>query len=361
MKKWLRIDKQFSHPILVLAGMLLLPQQGKAQKEFDGLHGTHNWIGFSDAPNTSVSSYCRSGSTVFWKSAPNGLLPFRTPDQWKQQQQWIRKKLQEVTGAFPAKTPLNANITGRVVKEDFIIENMLYESQPGYFVTAALFVPSKLKTKAPAIIYCSGHSNTGYRSYQNILINLVKKGFVVFAFDPISQGERLQYYNAATGRSELPWPSFEHSYAGAQVFLTGNTLANYFIWDGIRAVDYLLTRKEVDGNRIGITGRSGGGTQSAFIAAFDERIKAVAPENYITSFRRLFQSIGPQDAEQNFFYGIQQGLDMADLLLVRAPKPVLIIATTQDMFPVQGTIETTREVERAYYAFKSACSLQADH
>jgi hypothetical protein len=123
------------------------------------------------------------------------------------------------------------------------------------------------------------------------------------------------------------------------------------IWDGIRAVDYLLSRKEVDPERIGITGRSGGGTQSAYIAAMDDRIYAAAPECYITNFTRLLQTIGNQDAEQNFFNGIIRGIDHADLLLVRAPKPALMITTTRDMFSIQGAKETEKEVSGIYKAY----------
>jgi hypothetical protein len=326
--------------------LLLVSSVVQAQKEFDGLRGTHKWIGFSDAPN-SLYHHIAGEAYAYLDKRPTG---FKTLQAWQQRQQWIRKTLQKVVGPFPEKTPLHATITKTINKDNYTIENITYESLPGFVVTASLFIP-RTKKKAPAIIYCSGHSNTGYRSYQNMLVNLVNKGFVVFAFDPIGQGERLQYYNAATGKSDFKWPAFEHSYAGAQVFLTGNTIARYFIWDGIRAIDYLLTRKEVDANRIGITGRSGGGTQSAYIAAFDDRIKAVAPENYFTNYTRLFQSMGPQDAEQDFMYGIEQGLDMADLLLVRAPKPALMITTTQDMFPIQGAIETAQEVGQVYNLF----------
>lgn len=123
------------------------------------------------------------------------------------------------------------------------------------------------------------------------------------------------------------------------------------IWDGIRAVDFLLSRKEVDPDRIGITGRSGGGTQSAYIAAFDDRIKAAAPECYITSFTRLLQSIGPQDAEQNLFNEIERGIDHADLLEVRAPKPTMIITTTSDFFSIQGARETAKEVSGVFEAY----------
>ena len=130
------------------------------------------------------------------------------------------------------------------------------------------------------------------------------------------------------------------------------------IWDGIRSVDYLLTRKEIDPERIGITGRSGGGTQSAYIAAFDERINVVAPECYITSFEYLLKSMGPQDAEQNFFHGLKEGIDLGDLLEVRAPKPALMITTTRDIFSIQGARETFDEVRRTYEAFEKSEYIQ---
>jgi dienelactone hydrolase len=183
------------------------------------------------------------------------------------------------------------------------------------------------------------------------MLNLVKKGFVVFAFDPVGQGERLEYLDPKTGKSAVGGPTREHSYPGAQAFITGSSQARYMIWDGIRAVDYLITRKEVDPSRIGITGRSGGGTQSSYIAAMDERINAAAPENYLTNFTRLLQSIGPQDAEQNFFNGIIRGFDHGDLLIVRAPKPALMITTSRDMFNIQGVLETEAEVARVYKAY----------
>src|SRR5690606_4363225 len=180
--------------------------------------------------------------------------------------------------------------------------------------------------------------------------NLVKKGFLVFAFDPVGQGERLEYYDPKTGKSAALLTE-EHSYSGAQAFLTGASQASYMIWDGVRAVDYLLTRKEVDPARIGITGRSGGGTQSAYIAAIDPRIHAVAPENYVTNFTRLLQMKGPQDAEQNPFNIIHKGIDQSDFLLVRAPKPALMITTTRDIFSIQGSDESAKEISGIYQAY----------
>jgi len=276
--------------------------------------------------------------------------------EWQQRQEWVRETLLDIVGPFPEKTPLNAKITRTVVKDGFKVEHIVYESQPGFFVTSSLFIPEGLmkNIKAPVVIYCSGHSEDGYRNavYQNVILNLVKKRFIVFAFDPVDQGERLEYYDPKTKKSMIGGSDQDHSYSGTQAFITGSSQARYMIWDGIRAVDYLLSRKEVDPARIGITGRSGGGTQSAYIAAMDDRIYAAAPECYITNFTRLLQSIGNQDAEQNLFNEISRGIDHADLLSVRAPKPALMITTTRDMFSIQGAKETEKEVSRIYKAYE---------
>jgi hypothetical protein len=262
--------------------------------------------------------------------------------------------LLKMIGPFPEKTPLNPRITGVLKKKDYRVEKVIFESVPGYYVTAALFLPGKRKGKAPAVIYVSGHTENGFRSeaYQHIIINLVKKGFVVLAFDPIGQGERLQYYDEKEGKSRFG-PTTEHSYPGAQCYISGYSPTKYFIWDGIRAVDYLLTRKEVDPERIGMTGRSGGGTQTAYIAAVDDRILAAAPECFITSMEYVLKSIGPQDAEQNLYHMFSEGIDHADLLEVRAPRPCLMITTTRDFFSIQGARETFTEVQQYYRALEA--------
>lgn len=323
-----------------------------AQEEFDGLRGTHKWIRLSDAPN-SLYHHLSAQAFDLLEKRDREITQLKSLQDWQGRQEETRKILMDIVGPFPEKTPLNARTTKVLKKDGYTIENVIYESQPGFHVTASLFIPDglKRKAKAPVVIYCSGHSSSGYKSGQSRFLNLVNKGFVVFAFDPIGQGERIQFLNPEKDGSKFRWPSYEHSYAGAPVFMTGNSLAQYMIWDGIRAVDYLITRKEVDPDRIGITGSSGGGTQSTLIATFDERIKAVAPSNYITNLRMLLGSMGPQCAEQNLFHGIERGIDMADLLAVRAPKPAMLIATTRDMFPIQGSIETAQEVSRLYEAY----------
>ena len=329
--------------------------QVKAQNELNVIRQeNNNWLHFSDASNSLYHHIAGQAYDLLDKRAViiAGLGPL---SDWQKRQELLNETLKDIVGPFPEKTPLNAKVLRIVDKDFYRVEHIVYESQPGFYVTSSMFIPAALKRrdKAPVVIYCSGHANEGYRSkvYQHVILNLVKKGFIVFAFDPVGQGERLEYYDPETGKSIIGDPTAEHSYPGTQAFITGGSQARYMIWDGIRAVDYLLTRREVDPDRIGITGRSGGGTQSSYIAAMDERISAAAPECYITGFNRLLQSIGPQDAEQNLFNGIMRGIDHADLLSVRAPKPVLIIATTRDMFSIQGARETAKEVSAIYKAY----------
>jgi len=323
-----------------------------AQDDLDVIK--NKWLEYSDAQN-SLYHHLTSQAHLLLRQRDKEVAAIKDLQAWQAHQEYIRETLLRIVGPFPEKTPLNAKILRTIQKENYRVEHIVFESQPRFYVTSSLFIPSGLKKnqKAPTIIYCSGHSAEGYRSdvYQHVMINLVKKGFVVFAFDPVGQGERLEYFDPATGKSTMGGPTTQHSYPGAQAFISGCSQARFMIWDGIRAVDYLVSRKEVDPARIGITGRSGGGTQSAYIAAFDERIYAAAPENYITNFTRLLQTIGPQDAEQNLFNQIMYGIDHPDYLIVRAPKPAMMITTSRDMFSIQGAQETEAEVSRVYEAY----------
>ena len=306
------------------------------------------WEFYSDVENAMYKTSC---SRAFEQLNERQFVisQLQSKKDYLNRQNTVKEKLVQLIGPFPKKTPLNARITGVLERKDYSVEKLVYESVPGFFVTAALFLPKNRKGKLPAIIYASGHTENGFRNetYQHIIINLVKKGFVVLAFDPIGQGERLQYFNEKEGESHFE-PTIEHSYPGAQCYISGYSPTNYFVWDGIRTVDYLITRKEVDPKRIGMTGRSGGGTQTAFTAAFDERILAAAPECFITSMEYILKTIGPQDAEQNLVHMINEGIDHADLLEVRAPKPTLMLTTTRDFFSIQGARDTYQEVKRFY-------------
>jgi len=316
------------------------------------------WKYYSDAENSLYKYFCSTGLQLL-EEREAAIDKLQTKEEWLQRQSDVRDKLLDIIGPFPEKTPLNVRVTGTIQKEGFHVEKLIYESMPNYFVTAALFIPDNLKDKAPAILNPIGHSTMSFRRdvYQHSIINLVKKGFIVLAYDPIGQGERLQYIDKATGMSRFG-STQEHSYPGAQCFISGYSPAKYFIWDGIRGIDLLLSRKEVDPDRIGITGISGGGTSSAYIGAIDDRILASAPECYITKFEYLYKSRGPQDAEQNLFHFIKNGLDHPDFIEIRAPKPTLIISTTRDFFSIQGARESFHEAGKAYSALGAKGNIQ---
>ena len=340
----------FLSKVILFLLVILWQNKAVAQNQLNIVR--NNWLEYTDASNSLYHHLAREAYSFLDKRA-SAVAAIRSLPDWEKRQKVIRKTLLEIVGPFPAKNSLNPRITATIEKDGYQVENIIYESQPSFYVTSSLFIPHGLKGKAPAIIYCSGHTELGYRDpiYQHVILNLVRKGFIVFAFDPVGEGERAEYYYPETGKSSVGGPTAEHSYPGVQALITGSSQARYMIWDGIRAVDYLLSRKEVDPSRIGITGRSGGGTQTAYIAALDDRIKAAAPENYITNFTRLIESVGPQDAEQNLVNVIAHEIDMPDFLIVRAPKPTLMITTTRDFFPIQGAIETAKEVSRIYHAY----------
>lgn len=281
-------------------------------------------------------------------------------EDWECYQAQIRLRMQTALGEFPKERPaLNPVVTDRIELENATIEKLYFESLPGYPVTAALFLPKGASGKLPAIIWCSGHAASAFRtpSYQTVILNYVDMGFAVLAFDPIGQGERAQYWDTKN-KVSLRAPTHDHSYSGAPGFLVGRPLAWYFVWDGIRAVDYLHTRPEIDVERIGITGRSGGGTQAVWIGAFDPRIAAVATDNYVTTMRMLLRSMGPQDAEQNLPFALREGIDITDFLIAIAPRPLLINSTTNDIFSMQGARDAFAEAGVMWQMLGAADAIQ---
>lgn len=308
------------------------------------------WQAYADSPDAMYREFLAE-ALQHLRQRQESVARLKTPEDWRRRQAQMRQTLCELVGPFPEKTPLNARVLSVHQRDGYRMENLLLESQPGLHVTACLYIPDGRRTRGPAILYCTGHNIPGYRTpiYQHTIINLVRKGFVVLAFDPIGQGERLQYFDPSTGRSAIgTTSSVGHTYLGGPAFLAGSPLARHMIWDGIRSLDYLLQRPEVDPARVGITGRSGGGTQTCYIAALDDRLAAAAPECYLTTFEHLLLSRGPQDAEQNFDRGILNGFDQPDFLLLHAPKPCLVVATTRDIFSYEGTLALFEETQRVY-------------
>ena len=341
--------------LIVFLGLILGVSPAIAQ---DDVSLFDYWKYYSDIENAQYKYFC-SVALDQLSQREKHISTLSTKEDWLNRQELVREKLKKLIGPFPEKTSLNAHVTGVLKRDGYRVEKLIYESQPGYYVTAALFIPDKISGKAPAILNAIGHSTQSFRRdiYQHVIINLVKKGFVVLTYDQMGQGERIQYFDKETGKSRFG-STTQHSYPGAQCFISGYSPANYFIWDGIRGIDYLLTRKEVDPDRIGMTGLSGGGTSTAFTAAIDDRILAAAPTCFITKYEYLFKSIGPQDAEQNIYHLLYEGLDHADFVELRAPKPTLLVTTTRDFFSIQGARETFYEAKQAYFAFGKEDLLQ---
>ncbi|MFC1805943.1 acetylxylan esterase [Planctomycetota bacterium] len=269
-----------------------------------------------------------------------------TPEQIVARQKRVKAAWLDAIGPFPEKTPLKAKIVGTLDRGDYRVEKVIYESRPNHHVTGNLYLPKKGKGPFPGVLVPCGHSGNGKASvaYQTASILMAKHGFVSLCYDPFGQGERIQTLDAKGKR--LAAGTGEHTLVDIGARLCGLGASNYRIWDGIRSIDYLCSRPEVDPKRIGCTGNSGGGTMTSYLMATDERIFAAAPSCYITSLEKLFATIGPQDGEQNVTGQVALGIEHADYLSMRLPRPTLILAATKDFFDIGGTWETLREAKR---------------
>jgi len=271
----------------------------------------------------------------------------------------LRKSVLEMIGGLPEeKTELHATITGRIAGNGFHIEKLIYQSVPGFYVTALVYVPENGEKVHPAILVAAGHAQNGKIHYQDLCQRLVQRGYLVISWDPVGQGERSQFWDAKTKKSRYNLICAEHAVMGNLAYLAGTSLARWEVWDGMRAVDYLLTRPDVDGNRINLTGTSGGGFQAAVLGALDERIKVIIPSCYITALpmrieNRIF--VDPDsDPEQDLFGFVSKGVDHAGLLLMMYPRPVLVATVTLDFFPIQGAHKSYAEVRPFYERFGHA-------
>jgi cephalosporin-C deacetylase-like acetyl esterase len=276
------------------------------------------------------------------------IAELKTPEDVVRRQRLLKEQFIAALGGFPERTPLNPRVTGRIDRDNFSVEKVLYESRPEHHVTAALYLP-KGPGPFPGVLVPCGHSANGkaIEAYQRACILLVKNGMAVLCYDPIGQGERIQLLNEQ-GKPAIPGSTTEHTMVGVGALLVGSSCATYHIWDGIRSLDYLASRPEVDPNRLGCTGNSGGGTLTSYLMALDDRVQAAAPSCFITSLERLYATIGPQDAEQHITGQIEFGLEHADYLMLRAPKPTLICVGTKDYFDIEGAWTSYREAKQIY-------------
>ncbi|MHC4166637.1 MAG: alpha/beta hydrolase family protein [Planctomycetota bacterium] len=328
----------------VLCLLFVFGTDGRAAEDLRVLPETIDGI----KPAEMMSHYLRGLAQVQFDNWQKQYEQRKTPEQITEYQKRLRDEFIESIGGLPERTPLNPKISGVVRRDGYKVEKVIFESQPKHYVTGALFVPdaARFKPPYPGVIEPVGHSFTAKAReiYQSVGALLALNGIVALVFDPIDQGER--------GQMLSQWPSLSgtkaHTNLGVGSMLLGRNTARFEIWDGMRAIDYLQSRPEVDPARIGCAGLSGGGTQTSYLMALDERIKAAAPACYLTSFERLLDTIGPQDAEQNIFGQLAFGMDHADYIMMRAPKPTLVCAATGDFFDISGTWDTYRYAKRLY-------------
>ncbi|MGD0480093.1 MAG: acetylxylan esterase [Terracidiphilus sp.] len=291
------------------------------------------------------------------------VAAIHTRQQAEARQAKVRSQVLALIGAFPERTPLRAKVVGETKvagengAEGFRIQKLLFESQPNFFVTALLYVPDGDAPggKRAAIIMTPGHGPSGKAGDAPMAVTFARNGFIVLSYDPIGQGERLQYPDPnKPGASLAAHPTGEHGEASLQPMLIGETFAKYEVWDAMRGVDYLASLPEVDAHRIGALGCSGGGTVTALTSALDTRIAATGTACYITSFDALLPALGPQDAEQSTPRFISSGLGFPDWVELAAPRAYAVLSTYSDMFPFAGARESVIETRRFYALFDPA-------
>ena len=261
--------------------------------------------------------------------------------------------------------PPPSEIVGSIERPDFRIDRVIYDSLPGYRVTASLYVPTgeRASESMPAVVGLCGHASEGKArdDYQRFAIGLASAGFVVLLLDPIGQGERLiEPAEDENGRwrSRLGGATTQHIKLGNRLGLTGNFFGGLRLLDGIRAIDLLVSRDDVDSERIGVTGNSGGGTMTTWLTAVDDRVAFSAPSCFVTSFLSNLENELPADSEQCPPGALARGLDHAGFLAANAPKPLLICAQRFDFFDIRGTRKAFGQLQSLYRAMGAEDAVQ---
>jgi len=265
----------------------------------------------------------------------------KTPDEVFAYQKRVREEFIKMLGSIPdTKAELKPQITGTIQRHGYRIEKIVYQSRPAFYVPALLYIPDNLSGPAPAVLHLPGHAPEGKakEGYQIICSGLAQKGYVVLTIDPINQGERGPYY--ALGNT--------HEGQGMQGFLAHDLNSGYFIWDGVRAIDYLQSRPEVDPERIGVTGISGGGVQTMLLAFFDERVTgAVAMGGPLPTEVALWSSYDPDGTFNNAIR--PYGATNETIVSCIAPRGFVIQNGDHDTgFPAAAGIELYEEAKHFY-------------
>ena len=274
-----------------------------------------------------------------------------TIEQLRTRQETMRSAMIESLGHLPPdNTPLNPQVTGTVECEGFTIEKIIFQSRPDVYVTANLYLPADVTSPRGAVLFLCGHHEQAKHEpeYQRVCQYLVHADLIVLAQDPVGQGERFSYHEPLLGGQTVTWGTTEHDYAGSQCLPLGYCLGRFFLHDAMRGLDYLLGRPEVDADRVGVTGNSGGGTQSSLMMVCDPRLAAAAPTTFVMNRRSYMYAGGAQDAEQIWPGMTALGFDHEDILLGMAPRAARVLACLYDFFPIEGTRRTVERCGRLW-------------
>ena len=271
----------------------------------------------------------------------------KTKEDWLAKKDEYRRQLAEMLGLdpMPARTDLKAVKTGEFEHEGIIVENLHYQSMPGLYVTANLYRPKEVDKPLPAILYVCGHASKvkdgisygNKAGYEHHGVWYAKHGFVCLVIDTVQLGEIQGEHHGTYGKGRWWWMARGYTPAGVEA------------WAGIRGLDYLETRPEVDKNRFGVTGRSGGGAYSWWVAALDERIKAAAHTAGITTLRNHVVDGCVEGHCDCMFMVNTYRWDYAKVAALVAPRALCIVNTDKDrIFPIDGVFKVYQDVRRIY-------------
>ncbi len=273
--------------------------------------------------------------------------------------------LTAIGGLPEERTDLNEKLTGTIDRGSYEIRKIIYESVPNFPVTSALYMPKSRigQPPGPAVLFVCGHAleAKAYARYQQVCIDLALDGFVVLAMDPPGQGERFQFIDPHSGEQKVRWGTTEHSYAGLQYYIAGMSIARQFTWDAIRGIDYLISLPEVDEKRVGVTGNSGGGTQSAFLMLAEPRLAAAMPCTFIMDYENYMKTGQGQDGEQNLYASFLEGPDHDDYITAMAPKPVRMGLAAYDFFPIEGALASIEKAQKIYALYGKGNEAKVDY
>ncbi|OGS17959.1 MAG: hypothetical protein A3J83_01380 [Elusimicrobia bacterium RIFOXYA2_FULL_40_6] len=266
---------------------------------------------------------------------------FKNLNEWKQHREYVLKNLKAGLGSFPEKKcPLNTKITGTLQKNGYKIEKIIFQSRPDFWVCANVYIPTKNSgTPKPAVVCVHGHSQPGKAVpyLQRVAIGLAKRGYIALTMDVIGFGERA---------------SMGHDPEALLLPVVGESLEGYEVWDVTRGIDYLYTRKDVNKNKIGCTGVSGGGNLTMYSAVMDERITAAVSVGSVCMLQDMYfkNSYCICECVPN----LSRYTDISELCSVIAPRAFMILhGDRDDCFPVAGTRQAYKKAKQVYDLYKS--------